>query len=519
MNEEEAEETADDDPVRGRAARRLPSNPVARVLIVPLIPFVFTWELLHALVTRGIPALGRALLALGRWSLVPLQALWDIGAAIVRVFWSGLRALGLRVWFTTRLVILLVWRPLRAMLIALRAVAVRLGMAVRALARTVWQGVRACGMVLKAFAVRIFVSIRAATKVLLRLLKEFGLAVAALLKRMYVALRHVVSLAVRWLLAVCRRAAALLRALLTPVLRGLALAGDWVWRIVSALVSTCAGAVWRLGAALGLRLLLLGKSVWSIASLLIRTMGQVMDQVCAWIASGAIQLMRTLARGLEQILRPLMQCMVQAMRIVGTWWTFLSRWCWRRMVAIASMAGRLFAPLAQGVAMLGRWTGNLLSALAHVCAVAVRRLGSALKLRLLLLVESAWLSASFLVRTTGKMLRWLALGALKLVRAVARAIARGVGRILSILLSLLRPLLRLVARAAARAMAFVRAVILGTFRFFTGIARAAFDALKWALRGTRSAVMALGHALRQVHLSVVETLRAVRSTISSKDTK
>lgn len=294
------------------------------------------------------------------------------------------------------------------------------------------------------------------------------------------------------------------------------MAGAWVWRIFSALVSTCANAVWRLGAALGLRLLLLVKSVWAIASLLVRTMGQVVDQVFAWIASGAIQLMRALARGLGRVLQPLMQCIVQAARTVGTWWTFLSRWCWRRVVAIASMAGRLFRPLAQGVAILGRWTVNLLSALAQACAVAVRRFGSALNLRLLLLAESVWSSTSFLVRTTGKMLRWLAFGVIRLARAIVRGVVRGMGRILSSILSILLPLLRLVARAAARAMAFVRAVISGTFRFFTGIARVVRDALKWVVLGARSLAMALGHTLRQVRLSVVATLRAVRTTVSSQ---
>ena len=65
-------------------------------------------------------------------------------------------------------------------------------------------------------------------------------------------------------------------------------------------------------------------------------------------------------------------------------------------------------------------------------------------------------------------------------------------------------------------MAFVRAVISGTFRFFTGIARVVRDAVKWVVLGARSLAMALGHALRQVRLSVVATLRAVRTTVSSQ---
>lgn len=514
MNSDEEDAAANAAPVRDRAATRLPSNPVARILVVPLMPLVLTWELLYALVTRGIPALGRALLVLGGWIRVPLQALWDIGAAIARMLGRGLRAV-----FT-----------------ALRAVAVRIGMAVRAFVRAIWHGARACGTALKAFAVRVFVAIRAAAKVLVRLLRGFGLAVVAWLKRMYMALRHVVGLAVRGLLAVCRRAAALLRALLTPVLRGLvamghrvgaflaqvaravfgvarkvgawlALAGAWVWRIVSALVSTCADAVWRLGAALGLRLQLLGTSVWSITSLLIRAMDQVMHQVFAWITSGATRLMRTLARGLGRILRPLRQCIVRAahnvvalIRIVGTGWARLCRGCWKWVAAIATMAGRLCAPLAQGVAMLGRWTVNLVAALAHACAVAIRYLRSALRLRLRLLVDSAWLITSFLARTLGKTLRWVGSLAIKLARALTRALTR----------ALVRPLVR----ATTLAMVFVRGAILRALRFLIGMAKAVLDALKWGMLGMRSLVMPVGRVLRQVRLSVVATLRAVRTTLS-----
>ena len=143
---------------------------LARVLSIPLLPFVFAWDLIRLTVTRGLPALGRVLAWPFRagWAVlrgigvglgIGVRAVARVLAWPLRIGWRGMRGVGVRLLVGLRVlgrsvaVVLrllgrgLAW-PFRIAWVGLRAFGVRLAIGLRAVGRAVGVGVRAVARVL-----------------------------------------------------------------------------------------------------------------------------------------------------------------------------------------------------------------------------------------------------------------------------------------------------------------------------------------------------------------------------------
>lgn len=276
----------------GRTAQKPPSRGspglIARILAVPLVPFVAAWEMAGA-IARGIgPALrwifkaaeivlralftGVRIVAETLWRLVtwPLRLLgrgiawvaaqlarallpiavrsWIIVRALLKAFLEALRVLGERVVV-----------PLRLLARAAVALAMRIGLLLRELARLAWRVLRAIGARILPplrFALRTFVSIvrrlflvlRALVSVVLRAARAVGRFVRAwLLAPIGRAVTAVVS-AATWLVrqvgSALQRAAFTALVYLLPVGRAI-----WTWLLVPlghGLMAVISAARWLL---------------------------------------------------------------------------------------------------------------------------------------------------------------------------------------------------------------------------------------------------------------------------------